>query len=362
VNAAILILAAAVFHKNGQTDVVELKDAQRLLALMLGSKWASILFAVALIAAGQSSTITGTLAGQIVMEGYLRLRISPALRRLITRLLAIIPATLVIFISGEQKAEQLLVFSQILLSMQLAFAVIPLIHFVSDKKRMGVFVITSKTKALSWLVALTIVALNLQLVYSQVMEWLKNSDNFWINVLIIAALAGLVLLLILTFAYPLTLHKMRHVADIHTTTAIAINQPEPNFKVIALALDYSPTDNEVLRYAMKIAQPDSKFVLMHIVESASSQMMEDDTEDFETRHDKTRLDAYLNLFTEKGYDTTYELGYKKRTQEIARICSEQNADLLIVGSHGHRGLKDFIFGETVNKVRHLVSIPVLVAK
>ncbi|MCB0697646.1 MAG: Nramp family divalent metal transporter, partial [Chitinophagaceae bacterium] len=141
VNAAILVLAAAVFYKAGMSDVAELKDAHRLLAPMLGSKWASHLFAIALIAAGQSSTVTGTLAGQIVMEGYLRLRISPWMRRILTRMLAIIPAVIVILYTGEQKVDEMLIFSQVLLSMQLAFAVIPLIHFVSDKKRMGVFAI-----------------------------------------------------------------------------------------------------------------------------------------------------------------------------------------------------------------------------
>ncbi len=141
INAAILILAATVFFKTGSTDVGEIKQAHELLSPMLGSSLASTLFAVALIAAGQSSTITGTLAGQIVMEGYLRLRINPMMRRLITRLLAIIPAIIVIAIFGEERVDSLLIFSQVILSLQLGFAVIPLIHFVSDKKTMGDFVI-----------------------------------------------------------------------------------------------------------------------------------------------------------------------------------------------------------------------------
>jgi manganese transport protein len=140
VNAAILILAATVFFKTGNSHVAEIKEAHRLLPGFLGNV-APILFAVALIAAGQSSTITGTLAGQIIMEGYLRLRINPILRRLITRLLAIIPALLVIIIYGEHKVDALLVLSQVILSLQLGFAIIPLIHFVSDKKTMGIFVI-----------------------------------------------------------------------------------------------------------------------------------------------------------------------------------------------------------------------------
>jgi len=128
VNAAILILAASVFFTSGNTEVAHIQDAHRLLEPLLGSKLAPILFAVALIAAGQSSTLTGTLAGQIVMEGYLQLRINPWLRRLLTRLIAIIPAVLVILIYGEEKIDDLLVFSQVVLSLQLGFAVIPLIH------------------------------------------------------------------------------------------------------------------------------------------------------------------------------------------------------------------------------------------
>ncbi len=148
VNAAILILAGAVFFKSGHANVASIREAYELLSPLLGSKMASVLFAVALIAAGQSSTVTGTLAGQIVMEGHLHLRINPVLRRLITRTLAIIPAVLVIGIAGEQQVDQLLVLSQVILSLQLGFAVIPLIHFVSNKRTMGIFSI-NKTRCRS---------------------------------------------------------------------------------------------------------------------------------------------------------------------------------------------------------------------
>jgi len=146
VNAAILILAATVFFKSGRTDVAEIKTAHELLDPLLGSSLAPKLFAIALICSGQSSTITGTLAGQIVMEGYLQLRINPVLRRLVTRLVAIIPAIIVIVINGEKNIDSLLILSQVILSLQLGFAIIPLIHFVSDKKTMGEFVINNLTK------------------------------------------------------------------------------------------------------------------------------------------------------------------------------------------------------------------------
>jgi manganese transport protein len=164
VNAAILILAASVFFTSGNTGVAQIKDAHKLLEPLMGSKLAPILFAVALIAAGQSSTLTGTLAGQIVMEGYLQLRINPWLRRLMTRLIAIVPAVLVILVYGEEKVDDLLVFSQVILSLQLGFAVIPLIHFVSDKNTMGIYAIKTYTKIGAWLIAFILVFLNVKLV------------------------------------------------------------------------------------------------------------------------------------------------------------------------------------------------------
>ncbi len=362
VNAAILILAAAVFHKGGMTEVAELEDAHKLLAPMLGSEWAPRLFAIALIAAGQSSTITGTLAGQIVMEGYLRLRISPVLRRMITRLIAIIPAVLVILIAGEKSVGSLLIFSQVLLSMQLAFAVVPLIHFVSDRKRMGKFTISPLVQGISWLVAALIAVLNFKLVFEQAETWIKSGSSTLLNILIVSGGLGLFLLLLLTVIYPFVLKRRKSTMDVHTPMKNIVVLSVPEFKTVALALDYSDTDNNVIRYAFKLGEPDTRFVLIHITESASSSMMESEAEDFETRRDRIRMEAYMRLFEEKGYAVQYEIGIKKRTREIARICREQKADLLIVGSHGHKGLKDLIFGETVNKVRHLVTIPVFVAK
>lgn len=167
VNAAILVLAATVFFKTGRTDVAEIKKAHELLAPMLGTSLAPILFAVALIASGQSSTITGTLAGQIVMEGYLKLRINPWVRRLMTRLIAIIPAVIVILINGEDNIDSLLIFSQVILSLQLGFAIIPLIHFTSDKKKMGKFAIKPLTIILASLITVILVSLNIKMVIEQ---------------------------------------------------------------------------------------------------------------------------------------------------------------------------------------------------
>lgn len=163
INAAILILAAATFHTTGNQSVADIGDAHKLLAPLLGTTMASVLFAVALLASGQNSTITGTLAGQIVMEGFLNIRLPAWLRRLITRLIAIIPAVIVTAVSGERGSGQLLIFSQVILSMQLSFAVVPLVIFTSDKAKMGAFVNSPLTKALAWTVAVVIGGLNIWL-------------------------------------------------------------------------------------------------------------------------------------------------------------------------------------------------------
>src|SRR5882762_9325293 len=160
INAAILIVAAATFYRSGHHEVAEIQDAYKLLSPLLGVGAASTLFAVALLASGQNSTLTGTLAGQIVMEGFLHLRLPPVLRRLITRLIAIIPAVIVTALLGENGTAQLLILSQVILSMQLSFAVIPLVMFTSDKAKMGEFVNPRWVKIIGWVLGIVIAALN----------------------------------------------------------------------------------------------------------------------------------------------------------------------------------------------------------
>jgi len=167
VNASILVLAAAVFHATGRFDVADLGDAHTLLTPLLGGM-AATLFAVALLASGQSSTITGTLAGQIVMEGFLNIRVSPWKRRLITRTLAIVPALFVVGLSGGKNTVELLVVSQVVLSMQLSFAIFPLLFFTSDKKRMGEYANSLATKIVGFLVCTVIAALNIYLLYQTI--------------------------------------------------------------------------------------------------------------------------------------------------------------------------------------------------
>lgn len=163
INAAILILSAAAFHGSGHQDVADIGDAHRLLAPLLGTTAASVMFAIALLASGQNSTITGTLAGQIVMEGFLNIRLPPWLRRLITRLIAIIPAVIVTALYGEKGTGALLVLSQVILSLQLSFAVVPLVKFTSDRRKMGTFANGPVLRVTAWAVAVVIIGLNLWL-------------------------------------------------------------------------------------------------------------------------------------------------------------------------------------------------------
>jgi manganese transport protein len=165
INAAILVMAAATFHGSGNQEVADIGDAYKLLTPLLGTTAASVLFAVALLCSGQNATLTGTLAGQIVMEGFVNLRLRPWLRRLITRLMAIIPAIIVVVLYGERGTGALLIASQVVLSLQLPFAVFPLVMFTSDRAKMGAFVTPLWMKALAWAVAVIIAALNVWLLY-----------------------------------------------------------------------------------------------------------------------------------------------------------------------------------------------------
>ncbi|HVT47501.1 MAG TPA: Nramp family divalent metal transporter [Vicinamibacterales bacterium] len=168
INAAILVIAAATFHGTGHEDVADISDAYQLLSPLLGSGLASALFAIALLCSGQNATLTGTLAGQIVMEGFINLRLRPWLRRLITRLIAIIPAIIVVYLYGERGTGALLILSQVVLSLQLPFAVFPLVAFTGNRAKMGAFVSPGWMRGLAWVVAVVIAVLNAWLLYQTV--------------------------------------------------------------------------------------------------------------------------------------------------------------------------------------------------
>lgn len=361
VNAAILILAASVFFSTGNTEVARIQDAHQLLQPLLGSRLAPILFAVALIAAGQSSTLTGTLAGQIVMEGYLQLRINPWLRRLLTRLIAIVPAVLVIMLYGDDKVDDLLVFSQVILSLQLGFAVIPLIHFVSDKSTMGKFVIRTHVKVLAWLVALILVFLNVKLVGEEVLGVFESDTAWYWKLLLTLAVLGFVwLFLTMTFLPMIHKRRKKQTATLHGATVTLQNLVVKKTSRIAVALDFSKSDEKLIAYAVAQGHNEVTYILLHVVESASAKYSGAASDDDETRKDRQRLDNYGFQLQKMGYRAEVFIGYRNRVNEIIRIVKESEADMLVVGAHGHSGLKDYIFGETIEDVRHALSIPVLI--
>ncbi|WP_428223753.1 Nramp family divalent metal transporter [Flavobacterium sp.] len=365
VNAAILILAAATFYKNGLYDVAEIQDAHQLLAPMLGTKWAAALFAIALIAAGQSSTITGTLAGQIVMEGYLNLRIQPWVRRILTRLIAIVPAVIVISIFGEAVTGKMLIFSQVILSMQLGFAIIPLIHFVSDKEKMNGFEIGKITQIIAWLIALVIVGLNAKLVVGEIQNLIENAEYPTLTGLIVVPIAvGFALLLLYIIIKPFIRkgeidkkeNSMHHVS-------VEFN---PNFEIsrknIAIALDFSNADELALNHALELGGKEANYTLIHVVESVGAIMYGKNIKDQETKIDEKLLNMYKENLVHLGYKIEVKLGFGKPTRAIAKIVNASNYDILVMGTHGHTGYKDILFGTTVDKLRHSISIPLYIVK
>ena len=361
VNAAILVLAATVFYYQGRTDVAEIKVAHELLEPMLGSGLAPTLFAIALIASGQSSTITGTLAGQIVMEGYLRLRITPWVRRLLTRLIAIIPAVIVILINGEENIDSLLVLSQVILSLQLGFAIIPLIHFTSDKKTMGHFVIKPVIIFIASLIAAILVYLNIRMVVSQATEFFVDSGNLFWKIIIVLSGFLFLSLLVIAILYPLFRKKRRAVPlQVHPEAGGLEQLHVPSFNKIAVALEFSENDRKLIAFALGQGNPNSSYVLIHIVESASTRLLGQESDDLETRKDQEHLNIYVQDLKNKGIEAVGLLGFNNRAKEIVRIVKETSSEMLVIGAHGHTGIKDWIYGETINSVRHELKIPVLI--
>ena len=365
VNAAILILAAATFYKNGMFEVAEIQDAHQFLAPMLGTKWAPILFAVALIAAGQSSTITGTLAGQIIMEGYLNLRIQPWVRRIITRLIAIVPAVVVILVYGESATGKMLIFSQVILSLQLGFAIIPLIHFVSDKTKMKGFHISKITQITSWIVALIIVSLNENLVFDEIRSWLETSSNpmvLWLTV-VPMAIGFLLLLLYIVFKPFITRAKFETQNHLPHNFELNFSQSETYDKrKIAIAVDFSNADEKAINSAFELGGKEAKYTLIHVVETVGAMFYGGKIEDYETTIDEKLLLEYQEMLMQKGFKVDIQLGFGKPNKAIPKIVNEGSFDILVMGTHGHTGVKDILFGTTVDKLRHKISIPLFIVK
>jgi manganese transport protein len=365
VNAAILILAAATFFTQGMHGVADIQDAHKLLEPMLGS-WAATLFALALIAAGQSSTITGTLAGQIVMEGYLNLRIQPWVRRIVTRLIAILPAFLTILYFGEDSTGELLVLSQVILSLQLGFAIIPLIHFVSDRSKMQDFTIGTYTKIGAWAIALTIVGLNANLVYDEISGWIAGAEDpiyIWIFVVPFTALAIGVLLYITIEPFVMNGKAVKNLVPHLSPKALQKLPQKQMYQNIAIALDFSKTDGKTLSSAMQLGGTNAHYTLIHVVETVGAMLYGDQAQDHETNTDMEYLTQYKNSLEEIGFTVTTKLSFGSPKKQIPKIVNDNGTfDILILGAHGHNFFKDIVLGTTVDAVRHKVKIPVLIIK
>lgn len=361
VNAAILILSASTFYVNGYYDVNQIEDAYKFLEPLLGTALASILFAVALIASGQSSTVTGTLAGQIIMEGHLQLRIQPWMRRLLTRMLAVIPALITCLFAGEESTGQLLVLSQFILSLQLPFAIVPLIFFTGDKKLMGEFAVRPLFKILGWIAVLMIAGLNFYFVMIQVNDWVHD-DGIAFSTKFLLAVVCLFVFVTLFFViiYPIIMgNKKQKEFNLHGQNKITIEKMGDPGKIF-ITVDFSSSDNKAINRAIQLGGKNAEYSLLHVVETPGAIIYGKDTEDLETRKDIELIEQYVHSLKEQGYKANFLLGYGNPKQAIPELTNKHAADVLVIGTHGHGGFMDLILGTTVEAVRHKIKVPLLV--
>ncbi len=367
VNTGILVLAVMVFFKRGIV-VTEIQQANQLLSPLLGTTFASVLFAVALLCSGQSSTLTGTMAGQIVMEGFLKLRLRPWLRRLITRVLAIIPAAFTVYLAGEQGTYKLLILSQVILNMQLPFAVIPLIHFTNNRERMGAFANRVWVQVLAWSAAALILTLDLWLVALSLKDWLSGSGawRIWLEVGLVpllTALAALLAWIIFQPVLPGWLHRFGR-APIELPAAVATNLPSPTYQKILVPLDHSDRDREAIAHAAAMAkQHHAKLYLLHVEEDVTSQVYGSLASTAEVEAGAKYLRGIAAQLDEQRVEVEMVVRHSRSPKrEIVRYAEELKPDLVVMGAHGHKGLKDLIFGTTINAVRHKLKVPLLVVR
>jgi manganese transport protein len=358
INGAILVLAASVFHKQGIV-VTEIQQAHQLLVPLLGTSFAGVAFAIALLCSGQSSTITGTMAGQIVMEGFLDFRMRPWLRRLITRSAAVIPAAITIWLAGDQGTYRLLILSQVILSMQLPFAVVPLIQFTSDSQRMRSFRSPRWLQALAWASALLIIALNVRLVFDAVVVWGQSAR--WLGIGLGIVGAGLAALLLYITVHPWLRGKRGPEPPAPVTPPVP---SEPVYQRILVPLDHSGLDQEALTHAISLARiHKAHLYLMHVEEDVASQVYGSLAETAEIERGRHYFAELLDWVRKQGIEADLQIVYGKTPkEEILRLAQNVRPDLLVMGAHGHKGLKDIIFGATINEVRHRIDAPVLIVK
>ncbi|MGD0669044.1 MAG: Nramp family divalent metal transporter [Bryobacteraceae bacterium] len=365
VNCAILVLAAAVFFKRG-IIVTEIQQAHELLVPLLGASMAGVLFAVALLCSGQSSTLTGTMAGQVVMEGFVNIRVRPWLRRLITRTLAVIPAALTIYIAGDSATLGLLLLSQAILSMQLPFAIVPLIHFTSDPARMGSFANAGWVRWLSWTTAAVVIGLNTWLAYDSIEGWLAGAGAWrgLVGTVAISISAGLVILLLWVTFEPLISGRRRGRAALEFPETEGAVATTPVYRRILVPLDHTTLDLLAIRHAAAMAKlHGAKLYLLHVEEGVTSQIYGGDSSTAEVEAGQAYLDRIAQSLQSQGVAVETAIFHSTSPRkEIVRYARQIHPDLLIMGAHGHGGLKDLIFGTTISPVRHNLDIPMLIVR
>ncbi len=367
VNAAILIVSSAVFFKHG-IEVTQIQQAHLLLSPLLGVKLAGVLFAVALFCSGQSSTLTGTMAGQIVMEGFLNFRMRPWLRRLITRSLAVIPAVLVIYLTGENSAYKLLILSQVILSLQLPFAVVPLIHFTSDENKMGAMANARWVKILAWMCATVIIGLNGWLVFSTLSEWLEKAGptGIYVQMLLFPILFGVGLLLLWILFVPILPSQLRRSGQTATSMP-APTREDTNlslYRTILVPLDHSAKDAKAISHATAFAlQHHAKLILMHVEEDVTSLLYGTMASTAEVEAGRAYIESIVKeLDTQSILSEVVVRHSNSPSEQIIAVAKSLHPDLIIMGSHGHKLIGDLVMGHTINIVRHALDIPILIVK
>jgi manganese transport protein len=365
VNCAILVLAAAVFFRHGIV-VTEIQQAQQLLVPLLSTTFAGVIFAVALLCSGQSSTLTGTLAGQITMEGFLNLRMRPWIRRLITRSIAIIPAALTIRMMGDSSTLDLLLLSQVIISMQLPFAVIPLIHFTNDPRRMGSFANRVWVKVLSWSCAAVILGLNIWVVEQALVKWIGNAGPWRtaVQMVTIPTVAVVTILLLWISFEPLISHWSKYGRAPVVLPEAAAEAAALVYRRILVTLDHTALDRLAVSHAAAMGQMHAaKLYLLHVEEDVTSQVYGQAASTAETEAGEQYLERIAQLLRAQGIDVETSILYSSQPdKEIVRYARQVDADLVIMGAHGHGGLKDLIFGNTINPVRHHLEVPMLIVR
>jgi manganese transport protein len=360
VNAAILITAAANFHSRGIV-VTEIQQAHQILSNLLGDTVAPIAFAVALLAAGQSSTITGTIAGQVVMEGFLNLRMAPWLRRLVTRLVALAPAMIAIALAGNKGIYRLLVLSQVILSLQLPFAIVPLIHFTADRGKMGTFVNPRWVTLLSWIMAAVIIFLNAKLVWDELAGWLSG-ESVWIWLILIPLIIAVAVLLGYLVVIPWI--RERPVWDTAVSSAgrqVASRISPLNIKRIGAAVEHAAGDARILSAAVGLARREhARLILIHVVDAPGVLLLGSQSGSRHAAADESYLEELVREVEERDLPVESMLRFGRPAEEIAKAADEAGLDLLVMGSHGHGGVGGLIYGETVAKVHHNIRVPLLV--